>query len=87
MAAREFISQYQSETGKEGTDIDPAGRMGRVEQELASTGTYTHTTSELEWAGRVAWRNSTRCVGRLYWKSLRVLDARDAITLEQQEKA
>jgi len=87
MAAREFISQCQSETGKDGTDIDPAGRMGRVEQELASTGTYTHTTSELEWAGRVAWRNSTRCVGRLYWKSLRVLDARDAITLEQQEKA
>lgn len=54
---------------------------------MASIGTYTHTTSELEWAGRVAWRNSTRCVGRLYWKSLRVLDARDAVTPEQQERA
>ena len=84
VAARRFIRQCHAEIDKYG---DPAGRMETVAQELASTGTYTQTSSEIEWAGRVAWRNSTRCVGRLYWKSLRVLDARDAITPEQQEKA
>lgn len=30
----------------------------------------------LEHAGRVAWRNSTRCIGRLFWRSLVVRDLR-----------
>lgn len=30
----------------------------------------------LEHAGRVAWRNATRCIGRLYWRSLVVRDLR-----------
>lgn len=30
----------------------------------------------LEHAGRVAWRNSTRCIGRLFWKTLVVRDLR-----------
>lgn len=30
----------------------------------------------LEEAGRMAWRNSVRCIGRLHWKLLRVEDAR-----------
>lgn len=28
-------------------------------------------------AGRMAWRNSTRCVGRFFWQSLQVRDCRD----------
>jgi nitric-oxide synthase len=31
---------------------------------------------ELEHAGRVAWRNSNRCIGRLFWRSLIVRDMR-----------
>lgn len=31
---------------------------------------------ELVFAARVAWRNQARCIGRLYWRSLRVRDFR-----------
>lgn len=31
---------------------------------------------ELAFAARVAWRNQARCIGRLYWRSLRVRDCR-----------
>ena len=84
MAAAAFIQDHATEAG---LGRVPQERSEQFAREWGETGTYTHTPAELEWAGRVAWRNSTRCVGRLYWKSLRVLDARDATTLAQQEKA
>jgi len=51
-------------------------RIAQVRHEIASTGTYRHTEAELTFAARVAWRNSSRCIGRLYWRSLRVRDRR-----------
>ncbi|WP_082772275.1 nitric oxide synthase oxygenase [Actinoplanes sp. TFC3] len=55
-------------------------RLRQVRAEIRDTGTYTHTADELTFGARVAWRNSSRCIGRLYWNSLRVLDRRDATT-------
>ncbi|MFX4294400.1 nitric oxide synthase oxygenase [Streptomyces bohaiensis] len=55
-------------------------RMRQVRQAVAAVGTYRHTTAELTFGARVAWRNSSRCIGRLYWNSLKVLDRRDATT-------
>lgn len=52
-------------------------RWPEIHAEIAATGTYTHTTEELEFGARVAWRNSARCIGRLYWKGLRVRDLRN----------
>ncbi|GAB3861826.1 nitric oxide synthase oxygenase [Micromonospora andamanensis] len=52
-------------------------RLAAVRAEIAATGTYTHTRAELTFGARVAWRNSSRCIGRLYWRSLRLLDRRD----------
>ena len=40
------------------------------------------TSTELAWAGRIAWRNHARCIGRLHWRSLRVRDERDVATPE-----
>lgn len=40
-------------------------------------GTYEHTFAELEYGARVAWRNSSRCIGRLYWQSLKLRDRRE----------
>jgi nitric-oxide synthase len=34
------------------------------------------TAPELTWAGRIAWRNHARCIGRLHWRSLVVRDCR-----------
>jgi nitric-oxide synthase len=48
-----------------------------VHAEIAATGTYRHTTAELTFGARVAWRNSSRCIGRLYWRSLKVRDQRE----------
>jgi nitric-oxide synthase len=35
------------------------------------------TATELTWAGRFAWRNHARCIGRLHWRSLKVRDRRN----------
>jgi len=45
------------------------------------------TTAELTWAGRFAWRNHARCIGRLYWESLRVQDCRGIADAEQMFEA
>jgi nitric-oxide synthase len=72
--AREFIAQFHAENPAAGPED---GRQAEVRREIALTGTYTHTPAELEFAARVAWRNSSRCIGRLYWRSLQVRDRRD----------
>ena len=55
----------------------PDRRLRQVRREIETTGTYRHTPAELEFGARVAWRNSSRCIGRLYWRSLRVRDRRE----------
>lgn len=55
-------------------------RLMAVEEEINRTGTYTHTREELEHGVRMAWRNSNRCIGRLYWKSLILNDKRNVST-------
>lgn len=46
-------------------------------------GTTAHTFEELELGARVAWRNSTRCIGRLHWRTLIVRDLRHVETAAQ----
>jgi nitric-oxide synthase len=72
--ARAFLLECYHELGL--SDL-LAERLKEVESEISSTGTYTHTIKELSHGCRMAWRNSNRCIGRLYWKSLKVVDARD----------
>jgi len=72
--ATEFIRLHRFEHPEEG----PAEhRLAEVHAEVAATGTYRHTPAELVFGARVAWRNSARCIGRLYWRSLKVRDLRD----------
>ena len=75
--ARAFIDQCYAETAP---DVARTTRWQYIRDEIAATGTYTHTAHELEFGARVAWRNSARCIGRLYWKSLRVRDLRHVRT-------
>ena len=72
-SAEEFITMFHTET-RAGC---PDGRLAQVRREIGRTGTYRHTGAELEFGARVAWRNSSRCIGRLYWQSLRVRDRRE----------
>ena len=58
-------------------------RLLEIRRQIHETGTYRHTHDELTFGARVAWRNSSRCIGRLYWHSLRVVDRRDASAPEE----
>src|SRR5689334_712173 len=71
--AEEFIRLHHRERPGAGP---VEARLRAVRAEIAQTGTYTHTPAELTFGARVAWRNASRCIGRLYWHSLRVLDRR-----------
>ena len=72
-SAERFIAMFCQET----TAGSPDRRLRQVRREIEATGTYRQTTEELTFGARVAWRNSSRCIGRLYWRSLRVRDRRE----------
>ena len=74
--AKAFLTQFYQETAKEGFEK----RWNQVDQEIQLEGSYTHTYEELDYGGKLAWRNSNRCVGRLFWKTLKTLDRRDINT-------
>jgi nitric-oxide synthase len=69
--------------------IDPA-RRARYEAAIAAAQPTPLSSEELMWAGRIAWRNHSRCIGRIHWRSLIVRDHRgletpDAIAASLQE--
>ena len=61
VSAERFITLFHSET-RAGA---PDRRLWQVRREVERTGTYRHTTAELAFGARVAWRNSSRC----WWPS------------------
>ncbi|SES18896.1 nitric oxide synthase oxygenase [Actinokineospora terrae] len=71
--AVEFLELFHAENPEAGP---AANRIAWVRAEIELTGTYRHTSAELAHGARVAWRNSARCIGRLYWRSMRVRDMR-----------
>ncbi|WP_433324738.1 nitric oxide synthase oxygenase [Spirillospora sp. CA-294931] len=78
--AEAFLRLFHAEEGRAERLVP---RLGEVCEEIRETGTYTHTEEELAFGARVAWRNSSRCIGRLYWRSLRVRDRRGAATARE----
>ncbi|MGW4403992.1 nitric oxide synthase oxygenase [Nonomuraea sp. NPDC004702] len=77
--AERFIRLFHAENPSAG---GLAARLRDVARDVARHGTYVHTFEELEFGARVAWRNSGRCIGRLYWRSLKVRDRREVTTAE-----
>jgi len=71
--AERFIMLFHSEN-RAGP---PDRRLRQVRRQIEMAGTYWHTPAELAFGARVAWRNSSRCIGRLYWRSLQVRDCRE----------
>jgi nitric-oxide synthase len=64
-------------------EVTEQSRIRDVRAEIASTGTYRHTASELLVGAKLAWRNHARCAGRYSWRNLRLLDMRDKTTLDE----
>jgi len=78
--AEDFLRQCYVENPRLGP-VEP--RLAIVRAQIAATGTYVHTTDELAYGAKMAWRNASRCIGRLYWRSLVVLDRRRARTADE----
>ena len=72
-AAESFIRQFAEENPGSG---DSQQRINQIKAEVESCGSYRHTSQELAFGARVAWRNAARCIGRLYWNNLTVRDLR-----------
>src|ERR1700722_5829417 len=72
--ARAFLSVFHQESGRGRSAF--SRRWGEGRRSLNKTGTYEHTEEELAFGARVAWRNHGRCIGRIYWESLEVIDCR-----------
>ena len=68
--ARSFIQTMYSELKYNTNEVE--NRMKEIEQEINLTGSYTHTYEELSYGAKMAWRNSNRCIGRLFWGSLKM---------------
>lgn len=79
--AEQFISVCYTELDK--PDEEAKNRLKEIEQSIEKTGSYEHTMEELRHGARLAWRNSNRCIGRLFWQSLEVRDARSLQDADQ----
>ncbi|SMO62909.1 nitric oxide synthase oxygenase [Melghirimyces algeriensis] len=78
--ATAFIKNCYMELGK--TETETEQRLAEVKMDIETHGFYEHTFEELEHGARMAWRNSNRCIGRLFWNTLQVFDARNLETEE-----
>ncbi|TBL70532.1 nitric oxide synthase oxygenase [Paenibacillus thalictri] len=79
--AAHFIVRAYQELGK--SQHEAERRLSEIQRSIELTGFYEHTSEELRHGAKMAWRNSNRCIGRLFWESLHVFDARDADTEEK----
>ncbi|MBV7509128.1 nitric oxide synthase oxygenase [Bacillus sp. sid0103] len=79
--AEEFIRTCYRELNK--TEQELEHRLNELNEQLRNKGFYEHTNLELEYGAKMAWRNSNRCIGRLFWDQLNVIDKRNLKTEEE----
>lgn len=72
--AKDFILTCYRELNK--TEQEIRDRIHFIQKAIENQGYYEHTFEELEYGAKMAWRNSNRCIGRLFWESLKVVDQR-----------
>ncbi|MEK3854841.1 nitric oxide synthase oxygenase [Cytobacillus sp. FSL H8-0458] len=73
--AAEFMKMFYGEQNKSPAELN--NRLREIENSIAEQGFYEHSYEELEFGAKAAWRNSNRCIGRLFWDQLKVLDKRN----------
>jgi sulfite reductase alpha subunit-like flavoprotein/nitric oxide synthase oxygenase domain/subunit/hemoglobin-like flavoprotein len=86
--AKQFLDLISGEQAWEPEDKER--RWKEIREEVKATGIYTHTYEELAYGAQVAWRNASKCVGRIAWNNMVIRDRRhitnpDEIFRECQE--
>lgn len=69
--AKDFLNQYYTSI-KRVNSLGHEKRFEEIKTELNSRGTYTLTQTELIFGAKLAWRNASRCIGRIQWSKLQV---------------
>jgi nitric-oxide synthase, bacterial len=77
--ASQLLNQLQEEVAISHVEE----RLVQIQDEIKECGSYWQTSDELVYGAKLAWRNSTRCIGRLHWSSLQVRDMRYLTTAEE----
>ncbi|MBO1511265.1 nitric oxide synthase oxygenase [Metabacillus bambusae] len=79
--AEEFIRSCYKELNKTNQELE--NRLNQINKQILIYDFYEHTAEELEYGAKVAWRNSNRCIGRLFWEQLNVIDKRNLNSEEE----
>ncbi|MGH0145570.1 UNVERIFIED_CONTAM: hypothetical protein FKN15_018663 [Acipenser sinensis] len=79
--ATDFINQYYTSI-KQFQSLAHLQRLSMVQSDVRATGSYQLEETELIFGSKLAWRNASRCVGRIQWSKLQVFDARDCSSAE-----
>ncbi|MGB0560340.1 MAG: nitric oxide synthase oxygenase [Spirulinaceae cyanobacterium] len=72
--AAQFLEVIATEQAWEASDRQH--RWQAIQAEVEATGTYTHTYEELAYGAKLAWRNASKCIGRIQWNNMVVRDCR-----------
>ncbi|XP_034776546.2 nitric oxide synthase 3-like [Acipenser ruthenus] len=80
--ATDFINQYYTSI-KQFQSLAHLQRLNMVQSDVRATGSYQLEETELIFGAKLAWRNASRCVGRIQWSKLQVFDARDCSSAEE----
>ncbi len=71
--AVDFINQFYASVKREGSKTHKE-RLEEILISIKSTGTYELKETELCFGARTAWRNAPRCIGRIQWSKLQVIE-------------
>ncbi|XP_055389381.1 nitric oxide synthase isoform X2 [Condylostylus longicornis] len=77
--AKDFLDQYFTSIRRHGSPAHET-RWQQVQKEIEENGSYQLTETELIYGAKLAWRNSSRCIGRIQWSKLQVFDCRYVTT-------
>lgn len=77
--AIDFIDQFYASVKRQGSKQHKE-RLAEVIESVNKQGIYELKETELNFGARTAWRNASKCIGRIQWSKLQVFDARYVTT-------
>jgi nitric-oxide synthase len=81
LEANDYLRLFYQEQSLLETQLQE--RLDEITLDYRESRTYWQSKDELIYGAKLAWRNSTRCIGRIFWESLKVRDLRHLTTAEE----